>query len=107
MQLNPDCLVAFEKMKLGGGKPDVPRFIIYKISSDKKFIEIDYVAQEGEGFEALKEKLPDNDCRYVIYDATITTKSGVEVPPSPLPTHTPVHRARSAPSIRPSRSRPR
>ena len=26
----------------------------------------------------MKAKLPDDDCRYVIYDALITTKSGVE-----------------------------
>ena len=64
-------------MKLGG-KGGGPRFIIYKISADKKFIEVEYVAAAGEGFAELKAKLPDDDCRYVIYDALITTKSGVE-----------------------------
>ena len=83
----PDCIQEFEKMKLGGGKEDMPRFIIYKISDDKKFIEIDYVAKPGEGFEEMKGKLgaavldEKGDpvyCRYIMYDAHITTKSGVE-----------------------------
>ena len=77
VQLGPECLTEFEKMKLGG-KGGGPRFIIYKISADKKFIEVEYVAAAGEGFAELKAKLPDDDCRYVIYDALITTKSGVE-----------------------------
>jgi len=58
VQLNPTCLEAFDKMKRITGEPG-PRFIIYKITDDKKFIDIDYIAAQGEGFEALKAKLED------------------------------------------------
>jgi len=78
VQLSPECLPEFDKIKLGGGKPDVPRYIIFKITDDKKFIVVEKVAKPGDGFKELCAELPDDNCRYAIYDALITTKSGQE-----------------------------
>ena len=48
--------------------------MVFKITDDKKFIEIDC---KGTGdFEEFKTKLPDNDCRYAVLDVEIATKSG-------------------------------
>ena len=51
-------------------------YIIYKISDDKKFIEIDCTGDKGASFEEFKSKLPDGDCRYGVLDVEINTKSG-------------------------------
>ena len=51
-------------------------YIIYKISDDKKFIEIEATGEPGATFEDFCTKLPDASCRYGILDVEITTKSG-------------------------------
>ena len=54
--------------------PPLHQYIIFKITDDKKFIEIE---TKGTGdFEEFKTKLPDNDCRYGVLDVEISTKSG-------------------------------
>merc|ERR1712080_632297 len=45
---------------------------------DKKSIIVEKTAEPGTPFEKLCEDLPDGDCRYVVYDVPITTKSGAE-----------------------------
>lgn len=52
------------------------QFIIFKITDDKKYIEIESKGEKGASFEEFKSKLPDGDCRYAVLDVEINTKSG-------------------------------
>ena len=51
-------------------------YIIYKISDDKKFIEIECKGEKGASFDEFVSKMPDGDCRYGVLDVEINTKSG-------------------------------
>ena len=50
--------------------------MIFKISDDKKFIEIEHKGEKGASFDDFCSKLPDGDCRYAVLDVEIDTKSG-------------------------------
>ena len=52
------------------------QYIVFKITDDKKFIEIDAKGEKGASFDDFTSKLPDGDCRYAVYDVAINTKSG-------------------------------
>ena len=51
-------------------------YIIYKISDDKKYIEIECKGEKGASFADFSSKLPDDECRYAVLDVEITTSSG-------------------------------
>ena len=55
-----------------------PQYMIFKISDDKKFIEIEHMGEKGASFEEFTSKLPDGDCRYAVLDVEIDTKSGAK-----------------------------
>jgi len=50
--------------------------MIFKISDDKKHIEIEHKGEKGASFDDFCSKLPDGDCRYAVLDVEIDTKSG-------------------------------
>merc|ERR1712176_1370299 len=50
----------------------------FKITEDKKFIEIECKGEKEATFDEFAKKLPDGDCRYAVYDVKINTKSGGE-----------------------------
>ena len=52
------------------------KYIIFKITDDKKFIEIEAKGEKTEDFKSFCSKLPDADCRYAVLDVEINTKSG-------------------------------
>ena len=50
--------------------------MVFRITDDKKSIELECKGEKGASFEDFCSKLPDNDCRYAVYDVEIATKSG-------------------------------
>ena len=50
--------------------------MIFKITDDKKHIEIEHKGEKGASFEDFTKLLPVEDCRYAVLDVEITTKSG-------------------------------
>ena len=54
------------------------QYIVFKITDDKKFIEVEKKGEKGASFEEFCGTLPDNECRYAVLDVPITTKSGAE-----------------------------
>ena len=50
--------------------------MIFKITDDKKFIEVEKKGAKDETFTDFCRALPDNECRYAVLDVEITTKSG-------------------------------
>jgi len=65
--VSDDALKAFNEFKLGGGRKDAPNYIIYRISDDKSTIIIDSKGKT-ENYEEFTELLPENECRYAVYD---------------------------------------
>ena len=57
-------------------RPPPPQYLVFKISDDKKSIELEHKGEKDASFEDFKSKLPDDDCRYAVYDVEISTKSG-------------------------------
>lgn len=72
VQCSPECLTVFEEMKIRKKFS----YLIFKISDDKKFIEVEHKGEAGASFDEFKTKLPDADCRYAVLDVEINTKSG-------------------------------
>uniref|UniRef100_A0A6S9RKX6 ADF-H domain-containing protein n=1 Tax=Chrysotila carterae TaxID=13221 RepID=A0A6S9RKX6_CHRCT len=68
------CIDEFDTMKIRKSYS----YIIYKISDDKKYIQIECKGEPGASFAEFCSKLPDGDCRYGILDVPISTKSGAE-----------------------------
>ena len=52
------------------------QFIVFKITDDKKFIEVECKGEKTADFKEFCSKLPDGDCRYAVLDVEINTKSG-------------------------------
>lgn len=52
------------------------QYLIFKITDDKKFIEVEKKGEKTEDFKAFCSGLPDGDCRYAVLDVEINTKSG-------------------------------
>ena len=50
--------------------------MIFRITDDKKFIEVEAKGEKTEDFKAFCAKLPDGDCRYAVLDVEINTKAG-------------------------------
>merc|ERR1712205_128399 len=51
------------------------KFIIFKITADKKFIEIETKGEKDSSFEDFTKCLLDGECRYGVLDVEIDTKS--------------------------------
>jgi len=72
VQLHKDCVPTFDELKLGKGKH---KYIIFKLSDDKKSIEVEKTSQDGD-YETFIADLPENDCRYAVYDFEYDLGSG-------------------------------
>lgn len=78
--LGEDCIPLFTKLKSRGLK-----YIIYRLSEDKKSIisektsdedNLDVDGPEEAKYEAFLANLPDNDCRYAVYDLEYDSPGG-------------------------------
>ena len=67
-----ECMTEFNEMKIRSAY----RYIIFKITDDKKSIVIESKGDKNATFDEFKSKLPDGDCRYAVLDVEIATKSG-------------------------------
>jgi len=79
LSVNPDCVTAFNELKLGRGGP---KYIIYKISDDQKEIVVDEIGKEAdynvfrEKLVAAKEKSGKSRPSYAIYDVEFELEGG-------------------------------
>jgi len=72
VQVNPDCIAEFDKMKIRSEY----QYLVFKITDDKKNIVIEKKGDKGADFADFTSNLPDGDCRYAVLDVEIETKSG-------------------------------
>lgn len=63
--LDKDCVPAFEDLKLGRDKS--LKYIIFKLSDDKKFIVVEKKGSDLD-YDSFLGDLPEKDCRYAVYD---------------------------------------
>jgi len=68
------CTKAFDEMKIRKQS----KFLIFKISDDKKSIVLEHSGAADASFADFCAKLPDAECRYAVLDVKINTKSGAE-----------------------------
>lgn len=54
------------------------RFITYKLDNNYKEIVVDQVGDRGASYEDFTNSLPENDCRYAIYDFDFVTAEDVQ-----------------------------
>jgi cofilin len=79
LSVNPECVTAFNELKLGRGGP---KYIIYKISDDQKEVVVDEVGTETdynvfrEKLIAAKEKNGKSRPSYAIYDVDFELEGG-------------------------------
>lgn len=89
LSVNPECVSAFNELKLGRGGP---KYIIYKISDDQKEIVVDEIGKESD-YDTFREKLISKKEKsgkdrpsYAIYDVEFELEGGEGkrcVPPCP------------------------
>merc|ERR1711907_309615 len=71
VEVMPEVIEKYENMKI---KKD-HQYLIFKISDDKKYIVLDKEGACGAKFEDFCPLLPDEACRYCVFDTEITTKA--------------------------------
>lgn len=49
------------------------RYVVFKIDEKKKEVVVDKTGGSGESYEDFTASLPENDCRYAIYDFDFVT----------------------------------
>ncbi|GMI21544.1 hypothetical protein TrCOL_g9950 [Triparma columacea] len=75
VSVTDDVIEAFNNFKLKR-EPHKVRYFTYKVSDDKKFIEMDSMGALDKTYEDFCEALPDNDCRYGLIDLEFQTDDG-------------------------------
>ncbi|URE03905.1 actin-depolymerizing factor 5 [Musa troglodytarum] len=64
MRVKQECLSSFMEMKW----KKVSRYVVYKIDEKSREVMVDKVGRPGEGYEGLAASLPNDDCRYAVFD---------------------------------------
>lgn len=79
MSIHPDCITAFNELRLGRGKT---KFIIFKIADNRREIVVDEISGEPD-YEVFREKIENardskgNPApRYAVYDVEFELEGG-------------------------------
>ncbi|KAF3604775.1 hypothetical protein F2Q69_00032848, partial [Brassica cretica] len=69
MWMLEDCKRSFMEMKW----KKVHRYIVFKIEEKSKKVAVDKVGAAGETYHDLAASLPEDDCRYAVFDFDYVT----------------------------------
>ncbi|KAL2937116.1 Actin-depolymerizing factor 5 [Bienertia sinuspersici] len=69
MKVTDECKNSFMEMKW----KKVHRYIVFKIDEKSGGFTVDKVGSAGEGYDDLAASLPDDDCRYAVFDFDFVT----------------------------------
>ncbi|KAG2534223.1 actin-depolymerizing factor 3 [Panicum virgatum] len=72
--VNDDCMLKFGELQ----SKRLHRFIVYKMDDKFKEIIVDKVGDRETSYEDFTNSLPENDCRYAIYDFDFVTAEDVQ-----------------------------
>ncbi|XP_042000226.1 actin-depolymerizing factor 5-like [Salvia splendens] len=64
MRVTDECKNSFMEMKW----KKVSRYIVFKIDEGSKRLTVDKVGAAGEGYDEMAAALPNDDCRYAVFD---------------------------------------
>ncbi|KAH7662693.1 ADF/Cofilin protein [Dioscorea alata] len=56
----------------------VHRYVIYKIDEKKKEVVVEKTGGAGESYDEFTASLPENDCRYAVYDFDFVTEDNCQ-----------------------------
>ncbi|CAJ2677264.1 actin-depolymerizing factor 1-like [Trifolium pratense] len=73
MAVHDDCKLRFMELKA----KRTHRFIIYKIDEILKQVTVEQLGEPTQGYEDFAAFLPDNECRYAVYDFEFLTEGNV------------------------------
>ncbi|KAJ6806817.1 actin-depolymerizing factor 7-like isoform X1 [Iris pallida] len=74
MAVNDECKLKFLELKA----KRTHRFIIYKIDEKLKQVIVEKLGEPALGYEDFTASLPENECRYAIYDFDFVTKENCQ-----------------------------
>ena len=69
MWVTDECKNSFMEMKW----KKVHRYIVFKIDEGSRLVTVDKVGGPGEGYDDLAASLPNDDCRYAVFDFDFVT----------------------------------
>lgn len=69
MAVHDDCKLRFLELKA----KRTHRFIVFKIEEKQKQVVVEKVGEPAQGYEDFTACLPDNECRYAVYDFDFVT----------------------------------
>ena len=72
--MNDDCMLKVGELQ----SKRLHRFIVYKMDDKFKEIIVDKVGDRETSYEDFTNSLPENDCRYAIYDFDFVTAEDVQ-----------------------------
>eukprot|EP01132_Coremiostelium_polycephalum_P005402 gene5402-6738_t len=64
VKINPDCVETYNNLKLGRKY----QAIFYKLNDDNSLIVTDKTLPPGSTFAQFAKEIPENECRYVVFD---------------------------------------
>ncbi|RXI04423.1 hypothetical protein DVH24_038697 [Malus domestica] len=67
--VNDDCKLKFLELKA----KRTYRFIVFKIDEKKNEVIVEKLGEPAESYEDFTANLPDNECRYAVYDFDFVT----------------------------------
>ena len=70
--VDDSCLTAYDELKL----KHLHKFIIYALSPDNKKIIVEQTAPASSSYDDFLNALPQDDCRYAVYDFEYTKDGG-------------------------------
>lgn len=74
MAVNDDCKLKFLELKA----KRTHRFIVYKIDEKLKQVIVEKVGEPALTYEDFAASLPENECRYAIYDFDFVTEENCQ-----------------------------
>lgn len=69
MGVSDECLSLFQELK----RKKAHRYIVFKIDEKSKKVLVDKTGGAAESYEDFTASLPDNDCRYAVFDFDYVT----------------------------------
>ncbi|CAM8897587.1 unnamed protein product [Rhodiola kirilowii] len=73
MAVNDDCKLRFMELKA----KRTYRFIVYKIEEKSKEVIVEKLGEPGQTYEDFTASLPENECRYAVFDYDFFTQESV------------------------------
>ena len=71
--MHDDCKLKFLELKA----KRTYRFIVYKIEEKQKQVIVEKLGEPTESYEDFTKHLPENECRYAVYDFDYFTEENV------------------------------